>query len=186
MILACIKWSDKYHNHVSGHRAQITAAQYTRVAPASAYNTVSLLHFLTGHMVECDFLLLVLPLIARLDLFRIFQKTTLWWTSGQRHLIVAVSFCAHAALCLLKACLCKSIHMLIVTLNFSFLWHGCVLKAFMKHLVMDDRIISFTARSFWTPFLAFDAKFWSSRHDLPQNPSKIWDVIMSSEHKHCF
>lgn len=43
-----------------------------RVAPASAYNTMFLLHSLTGHMVECDFLLLVLPLIARLDLFRIF------------------------------------------------------------------------------------------------------------------
>lgn len=72
---------------------------------------------------------------------------------------MAVSFCAHAVLCLLKACLCKSIHMLIVTLNFSFLWQGCVLKEFMKHLVMDDGIISFTARSFWMPFLAFDAKF---------------------------
>lgn len=36
------------------------------------HNTVYLFHFLTGHMVEYDFLLLVLPLIAWLDLFRIF------------------------------------------------------------------------------------------------------------------
>lgn len=72
---------------------------------------------------------------------------------------MAVSFCAHAALCLLKACLCKSIHMLIVSLNFSFLWHGCVLKAFAKHFVMDDGVVHFTTGSFWMPFLAFDAKF---------------------------
>lgn len=62
---------------------------------------------------------LVLPFIDILDLFRIFWKTTLWWASCRRHLIVAAPFCAPAALCLFKTCLFKSVHMLIVTFFFS-------------------------------------------------------------------
>lgn len=55
---------------------------------------------------------------TRLDLFGIFGKTTRWWTSCPRHLIVAAPFCTQAALCLFKTCLFKSVHMLIVSLFF--------------------------------------------------------------------
>lgn len=69
MNAASIRRPGRFQNHVSGRGAQLAATRSTRAA--------SLLHFLPGHMVGCEFLLPVLPLIARLDLFRIFQKTTL-------------------------------------------------------------------------------------------------------------
>lgn len=78
--------------------------------------------FITSHRMHVrlnmTFSGLVLPFIDGLDLFGIFCKTTLWWTSCLRHLIVAAPFCAQAVLCLFMTCLFKSIHMLIVTLFF--------------------------------------------------------------------
>lgn len=59
-----------YPNHMS---AQFAATPVlVPQLPLRNTNTVCLLHFLTGHMVEYDFLFSVLPLIAQLDLFRIF------------------------------------------------------------------------------------------------------------------
>lgn len=108
---------DRYLSQVPGRIAQVAATRpHVFAAVALVWWSIGPLRFLPNAcMAEYDLLWLVLPFIDRLDLFGIFWKTTLWWTSCPRHLIVAAPFCAQAVLCLFKTCLFKSIHMLIVT-----------------------------------------------------------------------